>query len=211
MNRLLSLLLFLPLISFAQRPLTVGLNVTPLVIGTLDLQVEKPLGKITALQFGAGFRAQNSRNKTGSFLRMFDRFHALENNAFYFSVGGRIFEMPAPDHEYSYMAFDVFGIYYNETIKNIDHSIEQKKGFNVGASLTFGMVFPLPGRFTIDLGLRMGYFPPREEPPIYFLPGIGFTTLGLDLIGVKGGHVLPLVMVKYNLIKDKRTRIREQE
>lgn len=211
---LFALLNLLPLWGWTQSDTYVGINLSPIIFRTLELHLERRVTQGLALQFGVGIRAQ-SRN-VGELLR----FSALQgyvqprNRAVAFSGGARFFN--GKDLEYPYIAVDIIGGYYAETLEIKDAgtgslSTREVNGFKWGASFTIGYVAWLSHRMQLDLGLQIGYSPPREEVLAYYLPTLGFTTFGFDFIGVKGGHVQPMITFKYNLVRNRRLLIREKD
>lgn len=189
----------------------VGINVSPLLVNTLDARWEHQFNANLAIQGAVGFRSQDRAQ--GEFPRIapLKDYVQFRNNAFFFSVGGRIFNRMLP--KYPYIALDFTGVYYDELIQPRSSSvkIQEVSNFKVGTTLTIGMVSQLFPRFYVDFGLQFGYASPRDELLVYYLPGMGYTTFGFGKYGVEGGLVQPVITLKYDLFKDKRQRIREME
>lgn len=206
-------IVLIPVVVVAQKKSYLGINVTPLIINTLDIRYEHQIGRNFAFQAGAGARLQN-RDSSGippfGFLKNFVEMH---NYGAYLSVGGRIFDRNST--EYPYLALDVIGTYFDETIQGDDGNggiaIWDANGVKMGGSITVGFVTELLSRVHMDVALQFGYTPPRKDLNAYYLPGFGYSTYGLGIIGVKGGHLQPIVNLKYDLFKDPRQRIREME
>ncbi|MEM6262432.1 MAG: DUF3575 domain-containing protein [Bacteroidota bacterium] len=212
--RLICLLMaFLPLISKAQKKFYVGVNTVPLLVGTLDIRAEKQLTRTFSIQGATGFRYQNRDSTESAFVAALNRYVGLRNRGAFLSVGGRFFDPSTT--EYPYIAFDVVTAWYDETVFVFDSSgeasIQDISGLQVGGSLTIGFVSQIMKRVHLDIGLQLGYSPPRDDVLNYYLPGMGFTTYGFNVYGVPGGHAQLQVSLKYNLVKDLRQLIREKD
>ena len=213
--RRLSLLAFvlIPIFSAAQKKSYLGINVTPLVINTVDARYERQVGKHFALQAGTGFRLQNRDSSVIPPFGFLKSFVELHNYGAFLSGGVRVFDRNST--EYPYVAFDLIGAYFDEKIQSDDGSggtrVWSASGLKAGGTLTIGFVTELLSRVHLDVALQFGYAPPRDDLNAYYLPGMGYSTYGLGIIGVRGGHLQPIVNLKYNLVKDPRQRIREME
>ena len=219
--RYMRLVVFFPLwvyslLAIGQGNVHLGLNASPLIINTIDLQTEIQMNSSFALQIGAGFRYQNRREVDPSGAGFLTEYMAVRNLGSFLSIGGRIFN--ANEWDYPYLSLDLVGSYFNEEIRlpnNPGPNPQTRKvnGFKLGAKLTMGFMIRLSERYYLDLGMQMGYSPsrPKEDVLAYYLTGLGFSTFGLGRIGVDGGHFQPVVTLKYNLVKGKRQRIREME
>lgn len=171
-----------------------------------------------SIQFGSGIRVQSRSGKDPVSFGFLSDYIAEENKAAYFSVGTR-FSNPV-EWDYPYIAFEVVGAYFNETIIPPVPDIGQTnplarnvKDFKIGINANIGFMLKLADRFYLDLGIEMGYTPPRPKHDVlaYYLPGMGASTFGLGKIGFDGGHVQPTFSIKYLIKKDKRIRIREMK
>ncbi len=213
--RRLSLLAFIviPLLTVAQKKSYLGINVTPIIINTLDIRYERQLNRFFALQIGGGVRMQNRDSSTIPPFGFLKDYVELHNYGAYLSAGGRLFDRNST--EYPYVALDLIGSYYDEHIQGDDGNggvtIWDADGFKMGGTVTVGFVTELFKRVHMDVALQFGYAPPREDLNAYYLPGFGYSTYGLGIIGVKGGHLQPIVNLKYDLFKDRRQRLREME
>jgi hypothetical protein len=179
----------------------------------VDIRYERQMAKSFALQAGAGVRLQNRDSSIIPPFGFLKNYVEVHNYGAYLSAGGRIFDRNST--EYPYLALDVIGAYYDERIQSDDGnggvSIWDADGVKVGGTLTIGFVTEILSRVHMDVALQFGYTPPRKDINAYYLPGFGYSTYGLGIIGVKGGHLQPIVNLKYDLFKDPRQRIREME
>ncbi len=203
----------IPVFSAAQKKSYLGINVTPLVINTVDMRYERQVAKHFALQAGAGFRFQNRDSSVIPPFGFLKNYVELHNYGAFLSAGGRVFDRNST--EYPYIAFDLIGAYFDEKIQSDDGNggtrVWNASGLKTGGTLTIGFVTELFDRVHLDVALQFGYAPPRDDLNAYYLPGMGYSTYGLGIIGVRGGHLQPIVNLKYNLVKDPRQRIREME
>lgn len=202
-------LLMLPALCLGQKKTTLGLNLAPLVVNGVDVKLEKHVLHNLSLQVGAGFRVQNRSLQDVEKVRLLDRFIHERNASAFISTGFRVFDPSL--NEYPYVGIQVTGIYYNETYKHTDQEFIQNKGLGWGFTFNLGYLFKLGKRLSLDLGMQIGYAPPRNDPKFYYYSGIGYTTRGLDVIGYEGGHIQPVLMVKYTILRDPRSKILEQE
>ncbi|RMG22982.1 MAG: hypothetical protein D6730_15450 [Bacteroidetes bacterium] len=208
--------LVVPLLLCAQKRTYIGVNITPVILNTLDVRAEHQVNRFFSIQMAAGFRAQSRDSVWRPRVRALEDFIHLRDQALFLSVGARLFDRPARfATEYPYISFELVGVYYNEeVIIRSDFQPPVKlypKGAKLGASVQIGFVSELMNRVHVDFALQMGYSKPRSDLLSYYLPSMGYTVFGLDIIGVKGGHLQPIITIKYNLVKDKRRRIREKE
>jgi len=193
----------------AQRETSIGMNIPPWFLNGLELQAERQVLPYLNLQAGAGFRLQSRSPENLAENRFLDRYIQRRNRAAFFSLGARLFE-PLPN-EHPYISFQLTAIRYSDTYLDTDMDFIQDNGLALGFSVNFGYYFPLGKRLSLDLGMRLGYAPPRSQMDFYYYPGLGFTTEGLDVIGYRGGHIQPLVVLNYKIIRDPRHRILEQD
>lgn len=199
----------LPILCLGQKKTTLGLNVLPLAVNAVEVKMERFLLHNLSVQVGTGFRVQNRNLEDVDKVLLLDRFiHEKNANAF-LSTGFRLFDPSL--NEYPYMGLQVTGFYFDETYQHTDQEFIQNKGLGWGFTFNLGYLFHIGKRLSLDLGMQIGYAPPRNKPEFYYYPGIGYTTLGLDVIGYKGGHIQPLFMVNYTLVRDPRSKMLEQE
>ncbi|MDX2245391.1 MAG: hypothetical protein SF052_01340 [Bacteroidia bacterium] len=219
MNRCsLVVLLLLPFCIYAQPKTDLGVNLAALMMGTGDVRADIHLTPGVALQLGAGVRNQNrnSEGKAPSFQALGD-FIQQKNRAAYFSVGSRLTNPQEDVYEYPYMGFHLTGVWYQENLLPEDPLngnpavVHSTSGFKLGISTTIGFSLRLTSTLYADLAVQMGYSKPREDLLAYYLPGLGYSTFGYGYIGVKGGHLQPVITLRYTIIKDRRMRIREME
>jgi hypothetical protein len=194
---------------WGQKKTSLGINLIPLLVDGVDLQLERELTPNLSLKVGAGFRRQNRKTTDPTEILFLDQFIHPQNRSAFLSAGLRLFEKNPS--EYPYLAAQVGGIYYRDTYLNADQELAISEGMSWGFAFTIGYVFNIGKRFALDLGMQLGYSPPREQPLFYFYPGFGFNTRGLDIIGYEGGIFQPVVVFSYTLVRDRRARIREQE
>ncbi|MEZ4772641.1 MAG: hypothetical protein R3D00_05605 [Bacteroidia bacterium] len=211
------LLLLLPFYTIAQPKTDLGVNIAALMMGTGDVRANMQMTPGISLELGAGVRNQN-RNREG----VAPGFHALsdfvqqKNRAAYFSAGGRLTNPSENDYEYPYMGFHLIGVWYQENLLpedplNSNPALKSVSGFKLGVSTTIGFSLRISSVLYIDLAAQMGYSKPRKDLLAYYLPGLGFSTFGYGYIGVRGGHLQPVITLRYTIIKDRRMRIREME
>ena len=204
------------LLAVGQGNIHLGLNASPLIINTIDLQTELQISSNFALQIGLGGRYQNRKEPDPAGSGFLSEYVAARNHGAFLSVGGRIFNFS--EWDYPYFALDVVGSYFNEEIllpnsPAPNPQTRKVQGLKLGVAATMGFMIRLSDRYYLDLGMKMGYSPPRPKEDVlaYYLTGMGFSTFGLGRLGVDGGHFQPVVTLKYNLIKGKRQRILEME
>jgi hypothetical protein len=210
-NTLLVFLFLIPATLFSQKNLYLGWNIPPVLVGTIDLRIEQQLGRNIAFQGGLGFRTQGRDTNETAFISALNRYSAVKNRALYFSAGIRAFERsPA---EYPYLAFDIVGVYYDERVLTQNLELRDVNGFKIGGALTLGFVSRITKRLSLDVALRLGYSPPRPSTDVfnYYLPGLGYNTAGFNVLSVPGGHIDPILTLKYNLIKSRRDKIKEKD
>jgi len=171
-----------------------------------------------ALQVGTGFRLQSRSGEDPVSPRFLSGYIAEKNKAAYLSIGTR-FSNPV-EWDYPYIAFEIVGAYFNEIIipptPNIGHShpvARSVKDVKIGINANIGFMLRLANKLYLDLGVEMGYSPPRPKHDVlaYYLPGMGASTFGLGRVGVDGGHFQPTLAIKYLIKKDKKIRIREMK
>lgn len=202
-------LCLLPILCQGQRKTTLGLNLVPLAVNGFEVKLEHHMLRNLSLQAGAGFRLQNRNSGAIEKARLLDRFIHERNSSAFLSAGFRVFDPSLS--EYPYMGLQFTGFYNNELYRHTDQELIENKGLGWGFTFNMGYVFNLGKRLSLDLGMQIGYAPPRSKPDFYYYPGIGFTTLGLDVIGYRGGHIQPMACISYTIVRDPRSRILEQE
>jgi len=210
-------LALLPCLLYSQDQTLVGLNLSPLLINTVDIQLERHIMPNMAIQLGTGFRLQSRDGSDPVSPGFLSDYVALRNRAAYGSIGVRF---ARPDEwDYPYIAFEVVTAYFNELIvppppgdglpgmppRNV-------KDFKVGVNANIGFMLRLADKLYLDMGIEMGYASPRPKHDVlaYYLPGMGISTFGLGRIGVDGGYFQPTLAIKYLLKEDKRIRIRRK-
>ena len=215
---LLLIYLVVPFIVPGQNRTYVGINVTPLILNTLDIRAEHQLTRYFSVQMGVGFRAQSRDSTWQPRVKALQDFIHLKDQAAFLSIGARLFDRPERwATEYPYISFELVGAYYNEWYlpynePNMPTKINAR-GAKFGGSVQIGFVSELVDRLHVDVALQMGYSKARPSDDLlsYYIPSMGYTVFGLDIIGVKGGHLQPIITIKYNLVKDKRKRIRSKD
>jgi hypothetical protein len=197
-----------------QKNLFLGINLMPLLLNTLDVRIEPRISRYLSLQFGSGFRYQNIEGKNKSTFNILENYVGLKNFALFATAGARVYDDSA--WEYPYFAVDLSGAYYrdkrpiNFDVNGMARDTLSTKGFSLGISGTLGFVIRVSKRTKMDLAIQAGYSPFREDIRTYYLPTMGFSTFGnIDRLSAKGLMVQPIITMKYDLVKDKRDRIRE--
>ncbi len=183
----------------------IGINAAPLAIGTLDIHAEERLSNTISLHLGAGFRTHEADRREPR-LRILQDFYHLSNTATYLSIGIRLFN-PETGIDYPYVQFSMTSAWYSDKFLSASGQEEWSRAFTWGNSATIGYVINVDQRWQIDLGLQMGYSPPRRDLLSYYLPGLGYSTFGLGQYGVNGGHVQPVATIKYKIRVSKRERL----
>ncbi|MEO0898528.1 MAG: hypothetical protein AAFY71_19095 [Bacteroidota bacterium] len=211
----LLIVLLLPALSFCQLRTHVGVNVPAAMVGTLDIRSEIQMAPRFSLQLATGIRHQNNEDRAEPRIRALSDYINLLNQGLFLSVGGRLYEQDLSDYQYPFIAFDLTGVYYRDRYLSQDaqgNSIkEEATGFRIGGTATIGFVVRITEYINADLGIQFGYSPPRRDLLAYYHPGMGYMTFGLGVLGVKGGHIQPLIALRYNIIRDKRQRIHSME
>ena len=209
-NLLVWATLLFPVFSQAQEGIYAGIQGVPLLFGTLDVSVEREVSPFLSLRIRGGGRIQGRQPGEVPQLAPLEDYIQRKNRAVFLSLGARVFDRTS--YDYPYIALDLSGVYYSEDIyqENNGTTVVHAEDFALGASLTIGMLSRLSSRFELDLGLQFGYSPPRDDILAYYYPGMGFTTFGFGRYGVRGGHMQPLVGIRYNFVPDKRSRIRRK-
>lgn len=209
---LFSLLLCIPLLGYAQRRTHLGLNLAPLAVGTLDARLESQLTRKVSLGMTIGGRMQGRKAGDSPSLGFLGDYINLKNRAFFLGVGAKFIHQDPLDYEYPFLAVDLTGMYLHDTYQVQDalgNVVEATaKGFRWGASLTMGFVLRVSDDIWVDLAGQIGYSPNRPELIAYYLPNVGYSTFGYSYVGGRSFHVQPIITVRYNIIKDKRQRIR---
>ncbi|MEL6135637.1 MAG: DUF3575 domain-containing protein [Bacteroidota bacterium] len=204
--------------AFGQMRTHLAMNIPALLMGTLDLQAEMVLAPKLSLHLGSGIRidGRNPNDPTrGSFLQ--DYTH-IRDRAMSLAVGIRLFDESASYYQYPYMTFSAVGVYYEDAYQyvNINNELvfNDVRGFKLGGTATIGVVIVMTDHITLDLAAQMGYIRPREDIPAfvpYYFPSMGYSTFGLGVLGVRGGHIQPIISLRYNIVRDKRQRIHDKE
>lgn len=209
------IILLLPALCFSQLRTHVGINLPAMLMGTLDLRSEIQLAPKFSLQLGSAIRHQNNELRSEPRIRALANYVNLFNQSFSISVGGRLYEQDLSDYQYPFIAFDLTGIYYREWYVNSgpggSNQKTEARDFRIGGTATIGFVVRITEYINADLGIQFGYSPPREDLLAYYYPGMGYMTYGLGALGVKGGHIQPLISFRYNIIRDKRQRLHSME
>ena len=204
--------LLTPAYSWAQSGIYTGINGVPFLFGTLDVSAEREVSPFLALRIRGGGRIQGRQQGEVPRIAPLADYIQLKNRGAFLALGARVFDRTSTD--YPYIALDIAGVYYSEDIYRESSGggsrIHHAEDFTLGASLTIGMLSRLSSRFELDLGLQFGFSPARDDLLAYYYPGMGFTTFGFGRYGVKGGHMQPVVGLRYNFVPDKRFRIRRK-
>ncbi|MEZ4850424.1 MAG: DUF3575 domain-containing protein [Bacteroidia bacterium] len=207
--------LVVPIFVLAQPKTDLGINVTPLAVGTVDFQGGMKLNPSFWLQFSGGFRAQSKKSSDPLRTRFLESYSQLKNYGAFLSIGGRLVNPLEDEYEFPFIGFHLTGVYYNETLTPDDPSgglpPRNVQGIKLGLSTTIGFSLRINPRLYADLAIQMGYSKPRNDLLAYYLPGMGYSTFGYGFIGVKGGHIQPIIAFKYTIVRDRREVIRDKE
>ncbi|MDP5170278.1 MAG: hypothetical protein NWR72_08525 [Bacteroidia bacterium] len=202
-------ILLFPEMILGQGSVYLGLQATPLSIGTFDVHAENRLTNTMSLYLGTGFRTQQIDRREPR-VRLLNDFSNLGNTATFLTLGIRLFN-PETGIDYPYVQFGLTGLWYRDRFLNDAGEQEISSDITWGPSATIGYVLNVNLRWTIDLGLQMGYSAPRTDLLAYYYPGLGFSTFGLGRYGVVGGHVQPVVALKYKIRLSDREKLRLAE
>ncbi len=197
----------LPFLVCAQRSTHLGVQVAPMAIGTLDIHVEQRLTNTVSLHLATGFRTQRIDRREPRVILLSDFFHQSNSGAF-LSLGLRLFN-PETGEDFPYVQFGLTGLSYKDRYIGSGGQTEVSSGWAWGPSATIGYVIHANTYWEVDLGLQMGYSAPRTDLLAYYYPGLGYSTFGLGRYGVRGGHVQPVITVKYKIRLDERERLYE--
>jgi len=215
--RQLSFLILMCVINlgFSQVRTELGVNLTPLLLNSLDLQAEWQLAPTFSLVANTGIRHQTLGDDQEAPIRVLENYVHPRNTGAYLSVGGRFFNKEVNEYQFPFVQFGLVGSYSYETIlKMNDADVWEKvpsSRFQFGITTTIGVTLRMSERAHVDLALQMGYTKPREDISLYYTPGMGYTTYGIDAISIRGAHLQPMLVFKYNILQDKRQRIRSME
>ena len=217
MNRWVCLPLFLiPLFLYGQKSLQLGLNVTPLVMNTLEARGELVLSQNVSLQGAAGVRAHKRNESALIQVQALQGYVQERNQAAFVSLGGKLFNSEDNPYEVPFIGLALTMGYYRDEILESEPVPgppvrRVSEGFQLGVSANIGFSIRLNSRLNMDLAMQMGYSPPRKDLLQYYSPGVGYSTYGPGVLGVRGGHLQPQITLKYIVVKDKRQRIWEME
>jgi len=202
-------LLLLPITTWGQKNMYLGINVAPWLVNTLDIRGEYQVTSFLAVEAAGGFRIQGRDIGQTPRIAPLKDYIQPKNRAAFFSMGLRIFS--ASTGNYPYISWQLSTLRYDEDIVPRNSTGTQPVNVveNIWATtLTVGFVSTLSPRWDLDVGIQFGFSPPRDDLLAYYYPGVGYTSFGFGKWGVEGGHFQPVVTLKYNLIKNKRWRIR---
>ncbi|MEL6649486.1 MAG: hypothetical protein AAFQ87_01650 [Bacteroidota bacterium] len=215
MNKIACCILFLiPLYLWAQERTFVGLNLAPLLINTVDIQAERQLSPVFNLQLAAGFRVQRVGLENTPRVSLLQNYINVANDGLFLSVGGRLFNDSANPYEYPYIALNLNTNWYRDRVYQDqlpNPAIESYQGWKLGGTFTLGFVIYVMKRVYVDLGLQLAYSPMREDMLSYYLGGMGYTTFGANRFSLEGAHFQPVITLKYEIVQDRRARLREKE
>ncbi len=209
---LMYVVLLFPVLCWAQRNTYIGINIAPLLVNTLDLRFEHQINHFISLQLATGMRFQQISPGETPRIAPLEDYLQPENKAISLSLGVRL-TGPQPS-DYPYISFDITHVHYWEEI--IPRIPNRNQGFTsvndtkLGLMITIGMVNRITPRLFLDVGIQFGYAQPRSDLLAYYFPGMGYTTFGFIKYGVEGGHFQPILTLKYNLVKNRRMRLRDR-
>ena len=186
-----------------------GINVAPWLVNTLDIRGEYQVTSFLAIEAAGGFRIQGRDIDQTPRIAPLKDYIQPKNQAAFLSLGLRIFSPSSGN--YPYISWQMSAIRYDEDIFPRNSTAAQPVNVveNIWATtLTIGFVNSLSPRWDLDVGIQFGFSPPRDDLLAYYYPGVGYTSFGFGRWGIEGGHFQPVVTFKYNLVKNKRWRIR---
>lgn len=199
----------------AQIRTDVGVNLTPLLLNSLDVQAEWQLQPTFSLVAQTGIRYQTQEPDQPVTISPLSEYMQPRNVGGFVSLGGRFFNREVNEYQYPFIQLNLVGSYYDEELLNLDDDgnfyRSATRGFRVGVSSTIGFVIRVTNRASLDLAVQVGYTPPRDDIHIYYIPGMGYTTYGIDAISVKGAHVNPMFVFKYNIFQTPREKMYNME
>jgi hypothetical protein len=200
---------------FAQIQTDIGINLTPLLLNGIDLQAEWQYTSTFSLVANTGLRYQTRPTDQAAPIQALGEYVHPSNFGTYVGIGGRWFNHEINEYQYPFIQVGLVGAYYQESILFRDEAglpaQRQAEGFRLGLTTTIGFVVRICKRATLDLAMQMGYTKPREDLLNYYMPGMGYTSYGIDAISIKGAHFQPRVVFKYNIFQSKRQRIRNMK
>jgi len=195
---------------WSQRNIYLGVNLSPLLLNTLDIRFEYQTSNFFAIQLATGLRVQNRELEEVPRLAPLKDYIQPENKAIFLSIGARLTGPRV--NNYPYIAVDITHVHYwEEVIPRIQGGkppIRTVNDTNLGATFTIGIVNRIYDRLELDAGIQFGFAPPRSDLLAYYYPGMGYTTFGFSRYGIEGGHFQPILTLKYNLIKNRRQQLR---
>ncbi|MDX2285660.1 MAG: DUF3575 domain-containing protein [Bacteroidia bacterium] len=208
-------LILIPAFVYGQRQAHLSLNLAPLIMGTGELRGEWQLANSLSFEAALGMRWQGTQLSEPQ-LGALSQYIQPKNRGGFMSAGFRTFTKAANPYQYPFFAFNLTGVYYDEEIIVPDYTtgtyqIEAASGVRLGGSATLGFNLWISNRLNMDLALQMGYSKPREDLLAYYYPGMGYSTFGYGIIGVKGGHVQPVIALRYVIREDPRDKLRRME
>ena len=215
--RQLSFLILMCLLNlgFAQVRTDLGVNVTPLLLNSLDLQAEWQLTSTFSLVANTGIRHQTLGDDQQAPIRVLSTYVHPRNTGGYLAVSGRFFNKEVNEYQFPFVQFGFVGAYSTETLLKLndvgDYEKVPARHFQFGITTTIGVTLKMSERAHADLALQMGFTQAREDINLYYTPGLGYTTYGIDAISIRGAHLQPMIVFKYNILQDKRQRIRSME
>lgn len=199
----------------AQIRTDVGVNLTPLLLNSLDVQAEWQVLRTFSIVGQTGLRYQTQAIDQPPRIGPLAEFMQPRNVGAYVGLAGRWFNPEVNEYQYPFVQLGFMASYYDEELLRIDGNGEFYRqaaaGVQFGITSTIGFVIRLTERANLDLALQMGYAPPREDVQIYYTAGMGYTTYGVDAISIPGAHLQPMITFKYNIQQSRRQRIYQQD
>ncbi len=209
---ILLLCVLLPTLSFAQRNSYIGINLSPLLVNTLELRFEYQINRRLSFQLATGGRYQSVAINETPRIAPLEDYLQPENKAIFISMGMRFSGPQISD--FPYISFDITHVHYwEEIVPRVSGGHPQLSTVNdtkLGVTATIGMVSRITPRIFLDVGIQFGYATPRSDLLAYYFPGMGYTTFGFSKWGVEGGHFQPILTLKYNLVKNRRLQLRKR-
>ncbi|MFN0201956.1 MAG: DUF3575 domain-containing protein [Bacteroidia bacterium] len=183
---------------------SIGINLTPLILQTVDIRVAKAIHQNLTVEAALGFRHQTRENIWEGYPLLSDYVHFKNNSQFAmlsFKFCDRYYD------EYPYLALNTTFLrlneYFADSLDNATQTIyeyKSNKSYNWGISASVGYVFHLKSQLYLDASVQLGYASPKNHPEQYYLPSVGYSMYGTaDLFSIKGLMLQPNLVLKYRL------------
>ena len=145
----------------AQEATWLGIQVTPLAIGTLDLHLERQLTPTISIHVGTGLRSQQIDRREPR-VKLLSDFSNLGNTAAYTSLGLRLAN-PETGTDYPYVRFGLTGVWFRDHFQTILGEQKRTQGIAWGPSATIGYLIHFDNRWELDSWIADGLFCPQTR------------------------------------------------